>query len=64
MRSPFHDTGLKLLDRGVTEGALGFNYLLRRNLLWQTYGVENLDFITGAGADFTLSTVMTYRFGP
>jgi hypothetical protein len=61
--SPFHGTGLKLLDRGITETAIGFNYKLRRNLLWQTYGVENLDFITGAAADFTLSTVMTYQFG-
>jgi len=35
---------------------------LQQNVLWQVYGVENLDFITGAAADFTLSTVMTYRF--
>jgi hypothetical protein len=61
--SPFHGTGLKLLDRGITETAMGFNYKLRHNLLWQTYGVENLDFITGSAADFTLSTVMTYQFG-
>jgi hypothetical protein len=27
------------------------------------YGVENLDFITGSAADFTISTVLTYRFG-
>jgi hypothetical protein len=31
--------------------------------LWQVYGVENLDFIRGSAADFTLSTVLTYRFG-
>jgi hypothetical protein len=61
--SPFHGTGIKLLDRGITETAMGFNYRIRRNLLWQTYGVENLDFITGGAPDFTLSTVMTYRFG-
>jgi hypothetical protein len=60
--TPFHDTGFKFLDRGVTEVAAGFNYLLRHNVLWQVYGVENVDFITGSAADFTLSTVMTYRF--
>jgi hypothetical protein len=31
-------------------------------LLWQLYGIENLDFITGSAADFTVSTVVTYRF--
>jgi hypothetical protein len=61
--SPFHGTGMKVLDRGITETALGFDYRIRRNVLWQTYGVENLDFITGGAPDFTLSTVMTYRFG-
>jgi hypothetical protein len=60
--SPFHDTGIKLLDRGITEAAVGLNYKLRPNLLWQVYGVENIDFITGAAPDFTLSTVMTYHF--
>jgi hypothetical protein len=62
--SPFHGTGMKLLDRGITEAAGGFNYRLRNNLVWQLYGVENLDFITGSAADFTLSSVVTYRFGP
>lgn len=61
--SPFHNTGTQVLDEGVTEAAFGFNYHLRHNLLWQVYAVENLDFPRGAGADFTLSTVMTYRFG-
>lgn len=51
---PFHGTGLKVLDRGVTEVALGFNYQLRPHLFWQVYGVENEDFITGGAADFTL----------
>lgn len=60
--SPFRDTGSMILDRGVTEVAAGFNYRLRNHLLWQVYGVENLDFITGSAADFTLSTVITYRF--
>ena len=61
--TPFHGTGINLLDRGVTELTAGFNYRLRQNLLWQVYGVENVDFITGSAADFTLSTVVTYRFG-
>lgn len=60
--SPFHGTGSPVLDQGVTEIVAGFNYRLRNNLLWQVYGVENVDFIRGAAADFTLSTVMTYRF--
>jgi hypothetical protein len=60
--SPFRLTGSPILDRGVTEVAAGINYKLRQNLLWQVYGVENLDFITGSAADFTLSTTVTYRF--
>jgi hypothetical protein len=60
--SAFDNTAIKLLDRGVTEVVAGVNYRLRSNLLWQIYGVENVDFITGAAADFTLSTVLTYRF--
>ncbi len=60
--TPFHGTGLKPLDRGVTESAVGFTYRLRPNVLWQVYGVENLDFIRNSAADFTLSTVVTYRF--
>lgn len=61
--SPFHGTGTEILDNGVTEATVGFNYRLRKNLLWQVYGAENLDFITGSAADFTLSTLVTYRFG-
>ena len=61
--SPYHGTGTSILDDGVTEATVGFNYRLRKNLLWQVYGVENLDFITGSAADFTLSTLVTYRFG-
>jgi len=61
--SPFHGTGTEILDDGVTAATVGFNYRLRKNLLWQVYGVENLDFITGSAADFTLSTLVTYRFG-
>ena len=62
--SPLHGTGTSVFDKGVTEAVAGFNYRLRPHLLWQVYGVENLDFIVGSAADFTLSTVMTYRFGP
>lgn len=60
--SPYNNTGTRILDRGVTEVSAGFNYRLRSNLLWQVYGVENVDFITGSAADFTLSTLVTYRF--
>ena len=59
---PFHGTGTRVLDKGVTESVLGVSYLILPGLLWQLYGVENLDFITGSAADFTLSTVLTYRF--
>jgi hypothetical protein len=60
--SPFHGAGTRVLDKGVTESVVGFSYRLMRHLLWQGYGVENLDFITGSAADFTLSTVLTHRF--
>jgi hypothetical protein len=59
---PFHGIGLRVLDKGVTESAVGFTYRVTKRLLWQVYGVENLDFITGSAADFTLSTLFTYRF--
>jgi len=60
--TPFHGTGTRVLDKGVTESVLGFSYRLTQHLLWQTYGIENLDFITGSAADFTFSTLLTYRF--
>jgi len=60
--SPFHGVGTRTLDKGVTESVLGFSYRLTQHLLWQGYGIENLDFITGSAADFTLSTLLTYRF--
>ena len=61
--SPFRNTGTQILDGGVTEVVVGYNYRLRPGLVWQLYGVENLDFIKGSAADFTLSTLVTYRFG-
>ncbi len=61
-QSPFGNTGLKLLDHGVTEAVLAFGYRFTPNFLWQIYGVENLDFIRDSAADFTLATVLTYRF--
>jgi hypothetical protein len=61
--SPYHGTGTQVLNKGVTEAAAGFSYRFTRNLLWQVYGIENLDFIRGSAADFTLSTLVTIRFG-
>ena len=61
--SPFRNTGTNILDGAVTDVAFGFNYRVRSNLVWQVYGVENLDFTRDSAADFTLSTLMTYRFG-
>jgi hypothetical protein len=59
--TPFYGVGTRVLDKGVTESVLGFSYRLTQHLLWQGYAVENLDFITGSAADFTLSTLLTYR---
>lgn len=59
---PFHGIGLRALDKGVTEVVAGFNYRVAPRWLWQVYGVENVDFITGSAADFTLATLVTYRF--
>ncbi len=61
--TPYAGTGINLLDQGVTELVAGFSYELRQDLLWQVYGVENVDFITGSAADFTLSTLVTFHFG-
>jgi hypothetical protein len=61
--SPFRGTGTKILDGAVTDVAFGFNYRLRPTLVWQVYGVENLDLTRDSAADFTLSTLLTYRFG-
>jgi hypothetical protein len=60
--SPFHGVGLQVLDKGVTEVVAGFNYRAAEHWLWQVYGIENVDFITGSAADFTLATLFTYRF--
>lgn len=60
--SPFHATGLKAFDQGVTEVVLGFSYRVAPHFLWQVYAVEGLDFIRGSAADFTVSSVFTYRF--
>jgi len=60
--TPFHGTGSDVFDKGVTETVLGFSYRMAPHWLWQVYAVENVDFITGSAADFTLSTVVTYRF--
>ena len=59
--TPFRGVGTRVLDKGVTESVAGFSYRLTSYLLWQVYAVENLDFITGSAADFTLSTLLTYR---
>lgn len=61
--TPFHGTGSDVFDKGVTETVLGFSYRVAPHWLWQVYAVENVDFITGSAADFTLSTLVTYRFG-
>jgi hypothetical protein len=62
--SPFRHTGLEVFDKGVTEVVAGFGYRVAERWLWQVYAIENVDFITGGAADFTLSTLFTYRFQP
>jgi hypothetical protein len=60
--TPFHGVGLDIFDKGVTEVTAGFSYRMAEHWLWQVYGIENVDFITGSAADFTLATLFTYRF--
>jgi hypothetical protein len=60
-QSPFHHTGIKLLDHAIAEGVLAFGYRFTPALLWQLYGIENLDFTRDAAPDFTLATAITYR---
>jgi hypothetical protein len=61
--TPFHATGINLLDRGVLELAIGFDYALRPHVLWQLFGIENFNRpYIDAAADFTLVTTITYRF--
>jgi hypothetical protein len=60
-QSPFGHTGVKLLDRGITEAVLALGYRFTPAFLWQVYGIENLDFIRDSAADLTLGTVLTYR---
>jgi hypothetical protein len=62
--SPFYETGINAFDQGITESVLEFSYRVVPHFLWQVYAVENLDFNTGSAADFTISTVFTYRFDP
>lgn len=60
--TPFHDIGLEIFDKGVTEVVGGFSYRFAKHWLWQVYAIENVDFITGAAADFTVGVLFTYRF--
>ncbi|MEW6324190.1 MAG: DUF3187 family protein [Nitrospirota bacterium] len=60
--SPFYNTGTQILDKGVTEAVVGFNYRIRPRVLWQLYGIENFNWPFGAGADFTLGSDVSFRF--
>jgi hypothetical protein len=61
-QSPFHATGLRMLDRNVAEIVLALGYRFTPHWLWQLYGVENVNITKESAADFTLATVLTYRF--
>ncbi len=60
--TPFKGVGLDIFDKGVTEVAAGLSYRMAERWLWQFYAIENVDFIQGGAADFTVSTLLTYRF--
>jgi hypothetical protein len=60
--TPFRNVGLEVFDKGVTEFVAGFSYRIAPHWLWQVYAIENVDFITGGAADFTLGLLFTYRF--
>lgn len=61
--SPFHGTGVEVLDAGASEVAFGFDYALRPHVLWQVFGIENFNTpFLGSAADFTLFTTVSYRF--
>ena len=60
--TPFRNVGLEVFDKGVTDVVAGFSYRFAPHWLWQAYAIENVDFITGGAADFTLGILFTYRF--
>jgi uncharacterized protein DUF3187 len=60
--SPFRHVGLEVFDKGTTELVAGVSYRFAQHWLWQVYAIENIDFITGGAADFTLGLLFTYRF--
>ena len=60
--TPFRHVGLEVFDKGVTEVVGGVNYRFAERWLGQFYAIENVDFITGGAADFTLAVLCTYRF--
>lgn len=60
--TPFRHVGLEVFDKGATEVVAGFNYRIAEQWLWQMYAVQNVDFITGGAADFTVAILFTYRY--
>jgi hypothetical protein len=60
--TPFRHVGLEVFDKGVSEVVAGFSYRFADHWLWQVYAIENVDFITGGAADFTMGVLFTYRF--
>ena len=60
--TPFRHVGLEVFDKGATEVVAGFNYRIAEQWVWQMYAVENVDFITGGAADFTVAVLFTYRY--
>jgi len=60
--SPFHGTGGRVLDNGVSEVAFGFNYRFNPHFFFQLYGIENFPIPRGAYADFTLGTNIAVQF--
>ena len=57
-------SGLASVDKGASEVAVGFTYAFKNNVRAQLYAIEGIDPPRGGDADFTLSLVLTYLFGP
>lgn len=61
--NPLRGNPSNLFSKDVVELTVGFSVRATKKFSWQVYGVEDgVGF--GASADFTLATVLSYRFGP
>lgn len=59
--SPMHGTGANLLDNGVVELGLGFNWVVTNNAALQLLAIQNMSGVESA-ADFTLLLALKLGF--